>query len=429
MMLALACHPGPPGTGESCACDLGQGGRSCVNGDCGPCACLPSAPATPDPVGAVERSVDGSTSGDGSAASPWSEIPWPTVDALLATDDVVVHFAPGSYDEVQVLRTDSGPHRLVLDGGDRSARAVVAGVTTTEEAVKRSRITVRGFEIADSVSQGVYWEAGDEVILEDLVIHDNGTSPALFFDYASRSGMRSSDLAIRNNHIYDIKGECIYVGGSEGGDDPSLDGLLIERNLVDHCGIHGTHGDDWDGINVKDRISRAVLRENVVRSAHWGYQLDSPVDIDGGLVADVLAEGVMMGGGWGDGFDGTTITDLAVIRAARAGVYVGADRVDSLGLAFTHVTVADAQYGVNWAGDAGISGSLSDSLLTGGEPRRSWGDVDVSETNVATEASYADLDDLAGPDGLYFTADDGYRPISADVTGAAADGGPLGARP
>ena len=158
----------------------------------------------------------------------------------------------------------------------------------------------------------------------------------------------------------------------------------------------------------------------------------------------------MMGGLWGDGFDGTTIEDLAVIRTDEAGIYVGADEVDTRNLTIRRLTVERADRGLVFAGSVGIEGTVSDVLLTGSSAGMDgWGSVEVTmgpcdtfgngEADAGAAAGlardclrvapgYRDLERLAGADGLYFTDDDGWRPTTGPALTAASDGGPLGAR-
>ncbi|MEZ4240566.1 MAG: right-handed parallel beta-helix repeat-containing protein [Myxococcota bacterium] len=437
----LACHRLPT-TSEPCPCADGHAARTCDGDVCGPCACLPAEPVPDDPAFATERYVDpDGPDGDGTEAHPWATLHWPDLDRALAAGDVRVRFARGTRapDPIRILRTDPGPHRLVLDGDawGQGPRASAPGVTTTEAHTKRSYVTVRGFDLSDTVDQGVFWEAGDGVVLEDLVVHDNGRSPGILFEYAARSGLPSADLTIRNNHLYDIRGECIYVGGADGTDGPGHDGVLLARNLVHHCGQYGHGGDDWDGINVKDHVTGVVLRENVVYAAHWGLQLDSAARIEGGLVYDVRDHGVMMGGTWGDGYSGTVVEDLAVLRADGSGVYVGADEVPSRDVTVRRLTVDASDAAVTLAGHARLSATLDDLQLTAlGAALDGWGEptVDVSECHrqatpalgpfdVACPPDAVSLDTSApaGPDGRYFTADDPW--LAADHGAALRSSG------
>jgi len=89
--------------------------------------CLPLEPVPPDPLPTTTFYVnpDVAPGGDGSASSPWQVIDWPAVDRALAAGDTHVLFSSLEQDgtsaevwpaRLDVLRTDTGPHRVVLDG-------------------------------------------------------------------------------------------------------------------------------------------------------------------------------------------------------------------------------------------------------------------------------------------------------------------------
>src|SRR4030095_4776182 len=155
---------------EPCSCtdadgvENGHGVTLCDGGDCTACQCLTSAPPTVDPTPAPTRFVDADAArGDGSEASPWSEPDWDVLDRDVAIGPVLVVFDAGDVwsDPLSIGRTDAGPNRIVLDGHERrrtsdgwvaanGRRATVAGVTTGDDGVVRSRITVRGFDVTGS---------------------------------------------------------------------------------------------------------------------------------------------------------------------------------------------------------------------------------------------------------------------------------------
>ena len=469
---------GPTEVSEPCTCpSAGQAARACNGGRCGACLCLPSLPATPRAEPARVFFVDPDVSksgGDGSPADPWRELVWAPIDAALATGDVTVFFSARlassdanqtSKGEIQIL----GPSRLILDGRSQAnlddaaprwvaysgaARAQWRGVTTTEQHLKKSRVTVTGFELRDSVSQGVFWEAGDEVVLEDLVISNNGRSPAILLEYADRSGLPSDHFTVRNNHLFNITGECIYIGGREGTEGPSHSHVLIENNLVHDCGFRDRNGDDWDGINLKDRLTSAVVRHNVIYRTHWGIQMTSVnAVVEENLIFDTDAAGIMVGGGgWGVPLDSDTrISDNVILRAggdpnsgSSSGIYVDADQEGAKGAVFTHNTIASTRSGpaMMLAGNGGLSIDLGSNWLThSSKGLDGWGDVQVSiedtaffaNTHNATRAPasvdavgavpqidprYVDLLNPAGVDRIYFTADDGWLAQTAALRGA-----------
>ncbi len=415
LVLVTACSP----RSSVVLCDTPgvMASQTCTSDDCTPCVGLAKMPIDADPAFATELFI-----------TPEDDLDWPAIDAALADGDVAVRFSGEWPDALQILRTDDGPHRLLLDGTSADGdRARFAGATTTEDDVKRSRVTLRGFELAHSSSQTVYWRAGDEVILEDLVLHDNGRSPALMLDYANRSGLPSTGLVVRNNHLYDVSGECIYIGGAEDTGGPSHSDVRIENNLIHGCG-HKVHwGDDLDGINIKDGIAPVVIRRNVISETHWGMQIDSPALIEQNVIFDILDHGIMLGDQWGASYSTAVIRDLAVLRSKESGVYVGADHVPTDGVTLERLTVADVDdFGVEFAGASGVVANLADVLFVGDMGAfKGWGDVSLEVTGcslaagavpgqfgadcVATDDALVDPDSPAGPDGLFFTEDDGWR--------------------
>src|SRR5688500_9479269 len=117
LALALLGCGGDGRPAETCACDDGHGFSLCEGGDCGPCQCLPLAPATVDPTPAITRYVDAdATRGDGTEADPWPAPDWTVLDADSAAGHVLVIFDAGDTwpDRIDVLRNDAGPNRIVL---------------------------------------------------------------------------------------------------------------------------------------------------------------------------------------------------------------------------------------------------------------------------------------------------------------------------
>jgi hypothetical protein len=183
-------------------------------------------------------------------------------------------------------------------------RAVVPGVHTSYDDIPRHRVTVRRLEITGSRDKGVYWRAGDDVVFEDLVVHDNRGSPSIYLEYVSRSGHASSRFTLRSSHIYSQKGECVYIGGSEGEDLDAHARVVIENNLIHDC--RSRFSTENDGINIKDRIGEAVVRRNVVFHTDWGIELASPGlytdngELAVGAVSVADVEGCVAGRGPGE---------------------------------------------------------------------------------------------------------------------------------
>ncbi|MEO0605060.1 MAG: right-handed parallel beta-helix repeat-containing protein, partial [Myxococcota bacterium] len=402
-MLLASCQS----TLDVCSCPAGTPGHAVVLDDA--CSCLPHLEPTPLPADATVVEL------------PSGEEPdWETLDAALVDGDVVVRFArDGAWDRLRILRADTGPHRLVLDGGSGSeGRAVVAGMLTPFDEGPRHRVTVRGFEVTGSRDKGIYWESGDGILVEDVVLHDNGGTPALHLQYSNRSGHTSDGFVVRNVHLYDQRGECLYIGGSEGTDAPSHTNVVIENNLIHDC--YADLDTKHDAINVKDRMSDVRVHRNVVLRADWGIEVASSGEYTNNLVFDTNREGfqvadafspigdmrfadnVVVGAGH-DGFHfsivqeratGMTMQRNTVVSAKQAGVLVGSGEGIALGI--EDIVVVDSGVGFDgWGDDADLTVS---GCLT------SANDVDFDRVFDGAAAScqpviVPDLTAPAGPDG------------------------------
>lgn len=398
---------------DVCACPTDTPGNAVVIDDA--CSCLVHLPPTPLPESATV--VDLSN----------GEIPdWEAIDAALADGDVVVRFAPGGrWARLPVLRADTGPHRLVLDGGSATeGRAVVAGILTPFDEGPRHRVTVRGFEITGSRDKGIYWESGDDILIEDCVIHDNRGTPSLHLQYSSRTGVPSNRFVVRNTHIYDQRGECLYIGGSEGEDAPSHAGVVLENNLVHDC--YAALDTKHDAINVKDRLQNVVVTRNVVFHADWGIEVASPGIYASNLVFDTNREGFQISDAFSPISD-MHFEDNVVVRPGHDGFHISTRRAVASGLVLRRNTVVGAgQAGVLVASGAGVQARLDDLLVVDSAVAfDGWGeDADLTLDDCRTTANDTDFDRLfegqgpceaatvpdltapAGPDGLFFTNDD-----------------------
>lgn len=427
MILALVLGCGG-GALEACSCPQGVAGHA-VSLE-GQCSCLPHLTPTPPPEGATVIEL--------AAGEP---IDWTVVDGALAAADVVVRFDPsGRWERLPVLRTDTGPHRLVLDGGGGEARAVVEGILTPFHEGPRHRVTVRGFEITGSRDKGLYWEAGDDVLIEDVVIHDNRGTPALNLQYSSRSGHPSHGFTVRNSHIYDQRGECLYIGGAEGEDHDSHTGLRVENNLIHDC--FASLDTKHDGINVKDRLIDVRVERNVVMRADWGIEVASPGVYAHNLVLDTNREGFQVSDAFSPIGD-MQLSDNVVIRPGHDGFHLATAQAEAVGMALTRGTVFGAgQAGVLVASEAGMQLELDELVVVDSAVGMDgWGDAELQLERCWTSGNGADLDRLfegagrcaeasapdvthpAGPDGLFFTDDDPWLlEVGARLPGVADPG-------
>lgn len=423
-MLLLACSRGP----RPCACPNDIRGHGVVLDDQCSCLPIPDLGAEHLPVPSVTFHVDADADGgDGSATSPWDRPDWSVIDIALAKGPVEVRFDAGDTfpDRLEVLRTDTGPHRLTLVGREGGARARVPGVHTTYELVPRHRVTVTGFEITGSRDKGIYWAAGDDVVLHDNVIHDNRGSPSINLDYSSRTGLPSRGLRIIGNHVYDQIGECIYVGGSEGLDEDSHADVEISFNLVHGC--HHPTSTRHDGINVKDRLTDVVVRRNVVIDADWCIEVASAGVYTGNLAVDCGREGFHVSDGF-QALPDMRFVDNTAIRSGDEGFQLTANRAPTGTISVEGLTVIDAgQHGVAVGGEHDVT-AVFEGVVVQGAPVAldGWGQGSVQVNGCVTADVGADFDrlfdgqapcdtgaavdavPLAGPDGLFFTADDGW---------------------
>ena len=432
---------GCPAASEPCACDEGQGVVLCEAGDCSPCQCLGYATPTVDPTPVTPRFVDADASGgDGSESAPWATPDWAVLDADVAVGDVLVIFdASDTWPErLAIGRTDLGPNRVVLDGRHSqrtssgwsdagTSRATVPGILTGYDDVARSRITVRGFDVTGSRDKGIYWRMGDDIVIEDNLIHANKGTPALSLDYTSRTGHRSTSFVVRNNHIWGQTGEGIYIGGAEGEDLDAHHVVVIENNLI-HDLNHPT-STRHDGINIKDRIRSVTVSRNVVFKTHWGIELASPSVVTGNLVFATQSNGLHITDAWGTGMSGMILEDDVILDGGEAGIYLNATHNTWNDVTLSRITVSGVVgAAVEAGGDGGITGTITDVVLADAKVGLdAWspmsfalddctvsgvvltGDRDFAQLAqgcVDAAPEFGDLTVPAGPDGRFFTEDD-----------------------
>ncbi len=447
ILLLLACAP--DSTGVPCACD-GHGVQLCDGEACGSCMCLPLLDPSQDPEPATTFWVDPDVlSGDGSAHAPWTSPDWGAIDAALADGHVLVLFSaqeangeePDTWPErLDLLRTDTSAHRLVLDGGstwntddgapawtaaptDRRAR--VPGISTGYQDVERSHITIRGFEVTGSEDKGIYFRAGDEVIIEDNLVHANAGSPSISLDYVSRTGLPSSSFVVRNNHVWDQQGECVYIGGAEGEDLDAHASVIVENNLIHDCWKRlGTH---HDGINIKDRIGSVWVHRNVVFHTDWGIEAASPGVYSHNLVWSTERNGFHFTDSWGSGLAGLQLVDNVSAWAGEAGLYMYTREHAATEVLIEGFTAFDAaEAGIELGTEAGLDVTLLDVLVQDNAVGLDgWGGVRASVQSCFSSGNTTDSDrdlgdvscqaggtqlatprELAGTDALFFTADD-----------------------
>ena len=356
----------------------------------GECVCLPHV-AADEPAEPAHTLV----------LSPGETPDWGEVDRLLTEGDVHILFDAGRWDErFQVERSDTGPSRLVLDG---QGHASVAGIHTGYEDLPRDRVTVRRFEVPGSRDKGIYWRAGSGVILELNEVHDNRGSPSINLDYSNRSGLQSSSFIVRNNHVWDQRGECIYIGGSEGEDQDSHLYVEVRGNLVHDClGVDGKA----DGINIKDRIGEVWVAHNVTANTDWGIEAASPGLYEHNVVLRSRRNGLQLVDAWAPGLDGLVFVDTVVLEPGENGVRIGSERVSTEQLLFQDLIVSDpADFALMAGGDVTVVVE-GVTLYATDEPTRDWGGVTWEFSDQSDVEQALDISEPAGPDGVFFTGDE-----------------------
>ena len=411
----LACKTQPWPRGAACACTEGQGVTLCErDGTCTYCQCL------------VPEATWEAPAGERFDLEPGALPDWSDVNAALTSGPVQVHFSGELDEKLLVDRWSTSEHRLFLVGND----AIVPGIGTGYDVQPVHRVTVTGFEVTGSTDKGVQWRAGDGIVIADNLIHDNQGSPAVSLDYSSRGEHAAQGFHVLANHVWNQRGECIYIGGSEGDDAPSHDDVRVEDNLVHDCwvGLESEH----DGINLKDRLTNVVVRRNVIFNVDWGIETASPGLYAHNLVLQTNRNGFHLTDGWGTGLGGAVLRDNAVVDAGHAGVYLNASEhrwealeIDGL------VVVGAGGAGLEAGGERGISGTLDDVTVVDSDVGfDAWDPMDLelgsclvwdnrlrddrdweglADHCERVEPGFGDLSEPAGPDHLFFTDDDPWR--------------------
>jgi MYXO-CTERM domain-containing protein len=390
---------------------------------------------------------------------------------------------------VEILRTDGSTNRLILDGrsfynSDDAAPdwqpasglhrfEITARYPMTTGPEKRDYVTISGFRIIagdDGVGgQIIYYWGGDHVIIEqcELMHHPNaGHGAGLQFGYAHHQGENGNggctDLVIRDNVISDTFGECIYVGGSEDTGLPAHTGVVVARNITFRCGVLGGEG---DCIDIKDGNTDVTIYgnhcyDNADGPNVNGITASSPITAEHNVIHGTPGKGITFGTFWGRGYSGVRIAYNLLFDNAKDGIYAGTDTLSrpiSDVIILHNTVVGNGGNGlVMGSGEAGaITGvQVVDNLFfdNDGDGLGGWGDLggcvaqhndsfgnqadfagpfstcDATGQNLSQAPTLADSNDPAGPDGRYFTNDDGLKPLpTSPLCGAGLTGEDLGA--
>jgi parallel beta-helix repeat protein len=344
-----------------------------------------------------------------------------------------------------------GPSRLEIQSG--------YPISAYLPGTNQDHVTIRGFKaIGGFGGRGgqalVYW-GGSHVLIENCeFLHDPAAKhgACVQFNYAwSERGERRNggctDLTIRNNVIHDTFGEGIYIGGSGNTLDPSTgkvrpahSQIVIEGNHIYNTGLRGGEG---DCIDLKDGLSDVTLRNNVCHHTRGGnatgISSHSPFTAEDNVVYSVDGHGISFGTYWGSGFQGVVIRHNLVFNNGKCGIYMSSDAGKPVTLTLIEDNTVYGNHGAGLSVGVNPDGSITglqvrnnifsrnapgiggygraSYVITGNDfhanqpdyrwPFRAADDPALAGQNLALDPLFANPDDPAGPDGKFFTADDG----------------------
>lgn len=346
----------------------------------------------------------------------------------------------------------------------------------------QDHVTIRGFKaIGGYAGYGgqalVYW-GGSHVLIENCEFtHDPSAKhgACVQFGYAwnergTRQNGGCTDISIRNNVIHDTFGEAIYIGGSGNTRDPatgkvypSHSGVLIEGNVIYNVGNRGGEG---DCIDIKDGLTHVTIRNNTCHHTQGGNAAGisslSQFTAERNVIYSVAGHGISFGTYWGSGFAGAVIRGNLIFSNAKSGVNMSSDSgkpvADTLivsntvygnrgaglvvgvnpGGTITHLQVKNNIFMGNASGISGwgrATYTITQNDFHGNRPDyaspfRPSDDPKIAGQNISADPQFTNASSPAGPDGKFFTADDGFVPQSGSVVSRSGEGGThLGALP
>jgi parallel beta-helix repeat protein len=273
---------------------------------------------------------------------------------------------------------------VVVSGLDDTARC---GATASADN-QHCGIIVEGGNLGVVANQGSH-----DIRLEGIEVRDTERAGFALRSYA-RNGFYRGEWIVQNlmmvdNYIHDVGTEGAYIGSSsyDEGDDPTLEGVHVSRNLVIRSG--------WDGIQVGSAENRCEISSNIVIQAAIDYGDDqrtgiinnrgSTCDIVGNIVLESAGEGIYV-----QGNGGNTIANNVVVRP---GVLVADDsdgiRVvegSQLGepLRIVHNTIVDSDSNaIKISGEGNVGSLVANNLLVigGGDQ------IDAGELRIITKGN------------------------------------------
>lgn len=354
---------------------------------------------------------------------------------------------------------DGQPRWSRYDGRSRLEIQYGYPISAYLRGTNQDHVTIRGFKaIGGFGGRGgqalAYW-GGSHLLIENCeFLHDPAAKDGacVQFGYAwSEHGKRENggctDITIRNNVIHDTFGEGIYIGGSGNTRDPSTGKvrpahrqIVIEGNHIYNTGVRGAEG---DSIDLKDGLSDVTLRNNICHHTRGGnatcISSHSPFRAEGNVIYSADGHGIAFGTYWGSGVHGVEIRHNLIFNNGKCGIYMSSDAHKPV----TSTLVEDNTiYGNHGAGlavgvnrDGAITGlqvrgnifsrntpgiggyGRASYVITGNDlfanqpdyasPFRDADDPALAKQNLSLDPLFANPDDPAGPDGKFFTADDG----------------------
>lgn len=267
---------------------------------------------------AVEFYVDPDWAGtaSGNASAPWVKLDgpaWSTINAELDNGPVTVYFSARqaladsnqtTVDRLNIRRTSTSQHRLVLDGMSRynandaspdwrsysgrsryEIRSTRPLTTDNSNGGRRYRFTVRGFRTLSEGGQSVFINDSEDAIVEHCeVSHALGATGGPGLHLGAANGF-SRNIVFRKNVVHDTYGEGVYISGASHNSPPETTAahtdILVEDNIIYDI---ATRGGQSDGIDVKDNDYGVVIRGNTVYRTGPGTGRDGIVAMSASLI-------------------------------------------------------------------------------------------------------------------------------------------------
>jgi len=171
--------------------------------------------------------------------------------------------------------TIDGGGEAVIDGSGMSAKGQFNGVITVDGA---QGITLRGLTVRNGPDEGVLATAGANLLLDNVVLENNGTG-LLLFD----AGADIADSSFRENAIAGLRGMAgsrAALRGEIDSADNALYGAFFHDSTITVMGTHARFRDNGVvGIVLDD--SSLVLPEDMPQATH--NVLEATGNLDSGI--------------------------------------------------------------------------------------------------------------------------------------------------